>query len=541
MTVNKPEPRLIIIGAGIAGIALASRVRFELGYQNFTIFERESDIGGTWHLNTYPGVGCDVDSHLYSFSFNPNPNWSQRFAEQPEILQYLHNTAEKFGVRPHVQLRTEVVEATWIAEKNVWRVDLKDMENGHKYTCEAEMLVSCVGTISIPKDCNIPNHEVYKGALFHSARWDHSFDYEGKHVAIVGNGCSGAQLMPRVAEKASKVIQFQRSPQWLNDRPNPKISEFRKFCFRYVPLYGRLYRYWLWRSTDMLHGLYITGDISLERQRAEHQAIAERYMRETAPKRYHDILIPTFPLGCKRRVFDPGYLAALHRSNVELTTERIVEFTPTGLRTSKRDIDVDGVVLSTGFKIQEFLSPIQVIGTEKSLNEHWKDTRGAQAYKATFVHGFPNFGIVFGPNAFPAHNSVIYTNETQAEYIIKALIKPVLQGHFSVMDVKQAAETYHSNHVQKRLENMVWNEGCANWNLNSAGRNTTNYHDPTWKFWWDLYWPVWSDFNLYGGKGTVPTSPWTKFGLRLGAASVIIGLALRCWWQGLHYGSYFHS
>ncbi|EQB53512.1 hypothetical protein CGLO_06760 [Colletotrichum gloeosporioides Cg-14] len=536
MAFSKHENRLIIIGAGIAGIALASRLRFELGYKNFTIIERESDIGGTWFLNTYPGVGCDVDSHLYSFSFNPNPNWSQRFAEQPEILQYLHDTADKFGIRPHVQLNTEVVKATWVSEKNLWRVDLKDMKTGHTFSSEAEMLVSCVGTISIPRECNIPNHEVYQGTLFHSARWDHSFQYEEKRVAVVGNGCSGAQLMPRVAEKAARVFQFQRSPQWINDRPNPQISEFRKLCFRFLPLYGKLYRFWLWKSTDALHDLYITGDDALEQQRGKHQAIAERYMREKAPEKYHDILIPSFPLGCKRRVFDPGYLAALHRPNVELSAERIVGFTPSGLRTSKRDIDVDGVVLSTGFKIQEFLSPIEVIGRDKSLNEHWKDTRGAQAYKATFVHGFPNFGIVFGPNAFPAHNSVIFTNETQAEYIIKALIKPVLDGHFSVIEVRQAAETYHSNHVQERLKNMVWTEGCSNWNLDSAGRNTTNYHDPTWKFWWDLYWPVWDDFDLHGGKGTVPTSPWKKLVRGLTVTTVVIGMALSYWQKGFNSG-----
>lgn len=536
MARDQLEPRLLVIGAGIAGIALASRLRFDLGYRNFTIIEREADIGGTWFLNTYPGVGCDVDSHFYSFSFNPNPNWSQRFAEQPEILQYLHDTADKFGVRPHVQLKTEVTQAEWVEGKNVWRVGLKDKGTGHTYHQEAEMLVSCVGTISIPKDCNIPNHESYQGALFHSARWDHSFDYTDKRVAVVGNGCSGAQLMPCVATKASHVVQFQRSPQWINDRPNPRISEFRKWCFRNLPLYGKAYRFWLWWTTDALHNLYITGDESLERERAKHQAVAEKYMRKTAPEKYHDILIPTFPLGCKRRVFDPGYLTALHRPNVELTTERVIEFTPTGLRTSEREIDFDAVVLSTGFKIQKFLSPIEVMGTEKSLNEHWQDTRGAQAYKASFVHGFPNFGIVFGPNAFPAHNSVIFANETQVEYIIKTLIKPVVNGHFEVLDVKQAAENYHSNHVQKKLENMVWNEGCANWNLNDSGRNTTNYHDPTWKFWWDLYWPVWKDFDLSGGKGTLPWSPWAKVGLGAALAPVVLGLAVNSIQQGVLQG-----
>lgn len=517
----RTEPQFIIIGCGTAGIALAARLRFQLGYKNFTIYEREEEIGGTWHLNTYPGVGCDVDSHLYSFSFNPNPNWSRRFAEQPEILQYLNDTVDKFGVRPHVQLKTEVVSAKWLSETNLWQVRLRDMDSGREFIQEAEMFVSCVGTLSLPKDCDIPGHESFRGAIFHSARWNHDIDITGKRIAVVGNGCSGAQLMPEVAKKAGHVIQFQRSPQWINERPNKEFSNFRKWCFRNIPLYGRYFRYSLWSATDGLHTLYMTGSYALDRARDEAQIVAENYMRKTAPEKYHDTLIPKFPLGCKRRVFDPGYLDCLHRSNVELTTERIIEFTETGLKTTKRDIDVNAVILSTGFKVQEFLSPIEVVGRSgKTLNEHWKDTRGAQAYKATFVHGFPNFGIIFGPNAFPAHNSVIYSNETQTEYVIKTLIAPMLQGSFDVLDVKQAAETRDANEVQQNLKSMVWSSGCANWNLDETGRNTTNYHDPTWKFWWSLYWPVWEDFNLYGGHGKLPMAPWTKLGVWAAAMPV---------------------
>ncbi|KAL1296811.1 hypothetical protein AAFC00_004437 [Neodothiora populina] len=518
------EPRLIIIGCGTAGIAMAARLRSQLGYRNFTIYERERDVGGTWFLNTYPGVGCDVDSHLYSFSFNPNPNWSRRFAEQSEILEYLNETVDKFGVRNHVKLRSEVTSANWIPEKGVWKVGLRDMETSHEFFHEAEMVVSCVGTISIPKDCDIPGHENYKGALFHSARWNHNVNLKGKRVGIIGNGCSGAQLMPQVAKEAAEVVQFQRSPQWINDRPNPEFSSLRKWCFANVPLYGKCYRFWVWKSTDVLHSLYVTGDDALERQRAEAQRTAEEYMRRVAPKKYLEILIPKFPLGCKRRIFDPGYLECLHWPNVQLTTERITGFTKTGLRTNRREFELDAVVLSSGFKIQEFLSPIELVGKDgQTLNEHWENTRGAQAYKATFVSGFPNFGIVFGPNAFPAHNSVIFTNETQVEFIIKTLIKPVLRGNFKVLDVKQAAEDYDTNNVQDKLKNMVWNGGCANWNLDAAGRNTTNYHDPTWKFWWELYWPVWEDFNLYGRSGSLPMAPWTKLAIWATAAPVAAG------------------
>lgn len=521
------EPRLIVIGCGVAGIALSARLRSQLGYENFVIYERERSIGGTWYLNTYPGVGCDVDSHLYSFSFNLNPDWSKRFAEQAEILQYLQDTVDKFGIRPHVRLGVEVVEAAWIEEKSVWRVTLRDLEDNHVFHKEAEMLVSCVGTISIPKECNIPGHEKFRGDIWHSARWNHSVSLKGKRVAVVGNGCSAAQLVPYVTREAAHVYQFQRSPQWINERPNRSFTDFQKSCFRYIPLWNRLYRFYLWKNTDALHNLYQSETARSLHNRAAATEHAKAYMMATAPKKYHDLLIPQFPLGCKRRIFDPGYLESLHSPNIELLGEPILEITENGLRTPKRSIDVDAIILGTGFKIQEFLSPITVTGVGGiGLNQHWKDTGGAQAYKATFVTGFPNFGIVFGPNAFPAHNSVIYTNEVQVEYIIKAMVRPILHRDFRLIDVKEAAEHCDATAVQARLKSMVWNAGCSNWNLDAAGRNTTNYPDETWKFWYQLYWPVWKDFNLYGGKGTRPLHPAWKVVAALASLGAIVPVLL---------------
>lgn len=532
----RKEPRAIIIGCGVAGIALASRLRSQLGFENFVIYEREAAVGGTWYLNTYPGVGCDVDSHLYSFSFNLNPDWSKRFAEQPEILEYLNSTIDKFGVRPHVRLQVEVVEAVWVDKESLWRVTLRDLSTDQTFSRDAEILVSCVGTISIPQDCKISGHEQFQGKIWHSARWNHTEQLRGKKVAIVGNGCSAAQLTPAVVQEAKSVVQFQRSPQWINERPNSDFSALAKWSFRHLPLVHRAYRYWLWKRTDALHDLYTSTTQTAIKAREDATRVATDYMVRTAPARYHDILLPKFPLGCKRRIFDPGYLDCLHSEKIELTDEPITEFTTSGLRTAKREIDFDYVILSTGFKIQEFLSPITIRGRHQiTLNEHWKATRGAQAYKATFVSGFPNFGIVFGPNAFPAHNSVIYTNEVQVEFIIKTIFRPILKGSFGVIDVKETAENRDADYVQKELKSMVWNGGCTNWNLDASGRNTTNYHDATWKFWYSLFWPVWKDFNLEGGEGaSLPVHPalkllgtTTTLGLSLAACIYALQFALR--------------
>ena len=525
MTPSSTKPRAIIIGSGVAGIALACRLRSQIHFENFVIYERERELGGTWFLNTYPGVGCDVDSHLYSFSFNPNPDWSRRFAEQDEILAYLNNTVDKFGVRPHLRLGFEVVEASWVEAKGVWRVGLRDIATKHTFWEEAEILVSCVGSISIPKDCTIPGVENYKGDIWHSARWNHQYELQGKNVAVVGNGCSAAQLVPHVVRNAANVTQFQRSAQWINERPNSDFTAAQKWCFRYIPFANKIYRFYLWKNTDALHHLYTSTTAKSVKARAEATELARQYMKDTAPEKYHDILIPKFPLGCKRRIFDPGYLASLHSSNIELTTETILEFTETGLRTDKRSIDFDAVILSTGFKIQEFLSPITIRGKDNiTINTHWKNTHGAQAYKSTFVTGFPNFAMVFGPNAFPAHNSVIYTNEVQVEYIIKSIFTPILKGSFATIDVKASAENHDANTIQQKLKDMVWSSGCSNWNLDSSGRNTTNYHDETWKFWWQLWWPVWKDFELEGGRGAMlPWRPEWKVAASTLAASLMAG------------------
>lgn len=233
---SRQEPRALIIGCGVAGIAIAARLKKDLKFNNFIIFEREKELEGTWLLNTYPGVGCDVDSHLYSFSFNPNPNWSQRFAEQPEILAYLNSTVDKFEIRPHVRCETEIIEAKWAESQKLWKVHIKDRQTGHTFWREAEILVSCVGTISIPKKCEIPNLEKFQGSTWHSARWNHDFDVQGKTVAVVGNGCSAAQLVPRIVKNAKKVYQFQRSPQWITERENRTFTALEKWAFRNVPL-----------------------------------------------------------------------------------------------------------------------------------------------------------------------------------------------------------------------------------------------------------------------------------------------------------------
>ncbi|KAA8915542.1 hypothetical protein TRICI_002281 [Trichomonascus ciferrii] len=525
-----PEPRVLIVGAGVGGIMLGCKMQLQAGFTNYMIYEKNESLGGTWFQNTYPGVGCDVECHFYSFSFNRNPNWSRRFAGQEEILEYVKETADKFGVTEHVRLNTEVLGAKWIAEEEVWRVRLRDVQTGVEFTREAEIFISAVGVFGQPRDCDIPGHDEFEGRIVHTARWDNKLDLTDKRVAVVGNGCSAAQLVPAIAPKVKNLVQFQRTPQYFFERPNREFSSLEKFLFKNIPLWQRIYRYSIYHEADSLHGTYLADTQAHIKQRENQEKHALDYMKRTAPKKYWDILTPDFPVGCKRRIFDPGYLASLHRDNVYLTTDRIARITKDSIITnSGEEYKVDAILLATGYKVQDFLAPMEIIGKNGiSLNRHWEETNGAQAYKSCYVNGFPNFGIVFGPNSFPAHNSVIYTNEVSSDYLIKSMIRPITEGNFKVIEVKESAEMADCTLMQNKLRGTVWSETCKSWNVNSMGRNTTSYYDYAYKFWYNLYWPVWKDFELTGVQSKPPQHPIAsalQTGLALSAATAATAVA----------------
>ncbi|KAA8911060.1 hypothetical protein TRICI_003941 [Trichomonascus ciferrii] len=496
------EPRVLIVGAGVGGIALACKLQMQLDFENYMIYDRNASVGGTWYMSTYPGVGCDIESHFYSFSFNRKPDWEKMFASGGEILEYIRDTAEKFGVTDHVQLNTEVCSAHWVEEDQVWRVHLKNIKTGVEFMREAEVFISAAGVFGRPRDCDVEGCESFRGKIVHTAEWDWSLDLQDKDIAVIGNGCSAAQLVPSLVPLARTLVQFQRSPQYYFERPNRRFTGIEKFLFRYAPFYDLWYRYNIYRDADAFHASFMSDSETQIRQREILQQRSLDYMYRTAPKKYHDILTPDFPAGCKRRIFDPGYLECLHDDRVTLTNDRVARITEDSIVTkSGQEYKVDVICLATGYKVQEFLQPMEIYGKKgKSLQTHWQETGGAQAYKSTYISNFPNLGLLFGPNSFPSNSSVIFTNEVTADYIIKTMIKPILRGHFRSIEVKESAEMVDSSYTQKRLSNSVWSENCTNWNLNSNGKNTTNYYDYACNFWYSRVKPRWKDFNINGGS-----------------------------------------
>ncbi|KAL0932491.1 monooxygenase [Colletotrichum truncatum] len=491
----------VIIGAGPSGIAMAYRLKHELGFEDFTIYEKLDGVGGTWRTNTYPGCGCDLKSHLYSFSFNLNPNWSKELCEQAEILQYMEDTCTKFDLHKHVQCRVECIGANWHNDLDKWEVTLKDLKTGIVYSRYASVLVSAVGAISFPRDVKFTGMEKFQGAMFHTARWDHSVDYRNKKIAIIGNGCSAAQVIPALAKHAALVKQYARSGQWFHSRPNRQYTETDKFMFRWVPFWMRWLRLQIFLDADEETTTYFPTPKGLK-ARLEAEDESTRYIQSVAPKKYWDYIIPKFPLGCKRRIFDPGYLESLNLPNVELIPQGIKEITETGIISSsgvKDDFDI--IVLATGFQVSQFLTPMNIIGTTGvSLHEQWKECRGAQAYLGTHVHNFPNLAILFGPNTFPANNSALFACETQVDYAIKSLFKPLIDRRASVIEVKQAAEDRETNAIHKSLADTVFSGDCSNWYIGDYGRNAASWPGLARSFWFKTYFPDWAAFNMTGGN-----------------------------------------
>lgn len=415
----------------------------------------------------------------------------------------MEDTVDKFDLRKHIHGGVECIGAYWDAKEAKWDVRLKDLMTGIEYIRKATVFVSAVGAISFPRDVKFPGMERFKGAMFHTARWDHSVSYKGKRVAVIGNGCSAAQVVPAVAKEAAFVKQYARSGQWFHVRPNRQYTTWDKLAFRYIPLYQRLLRLKIFLDADEETTTYFPTPKGLkERKRVEDESKA--YIRSKVSEKYSNSLIPDFPLGCKRRIFDPGYLDSLNLPNVQLLAEGIKEITETGIISSSGiEDDFDIIVLATGFQVSQFLTPMHIVGsTGVALHDQWKECRGAQAYLGTYVHNFPNLAILFGPNTFPANNSALFACETQVDYAAKSLFQPLIDHRARVIEVKQSAEDRETNTIHKQLSDTVFAADCSNWYIGDFGRNAASWPGLARSFWWRTYIPDWSAFNFSG------TSPW---------------------------------
>jgi len=452
----------LIVGSGFAGLGAAVRLD-EAGRRDFLVVEKGDSLGGTWRDNSYPGCACDVESHLYSFSFFPNPEWTRTFARQPEIRAYLEATADRYRLRDRIRFGVHVVGAEW--DGTAWDVRTSDGE-----TLRARFVLFGTGALHDPAVPDLEGLDRFTGPAFHSAQWDHSVDLRGKRVAVIGTGASAIQFVPAIAPDVAHLTLFQRTAPWVLPKPDRPIPEGRRRLFRRFPLLQRLQRLSLyWRHEALVAGFMHPAIMKLV------QRLGLLYLRRVfaGDAELRRRVTPTFTMGCKRILMSNDYYPALRRENVTVETAGIERVTERGVVTADGvEHEADVIVFGTGFTVAEGLATMNVTGRDgRKLADAWAD--GPEALLGTTVAGFPNLFTIVGPNTGLGHSSMVFMVESQLNYVLDAL-RTVDRHRAVAIDTRPEAQAEFNADLQDRLAPTVWSTGgCASWYLDASGRNRT--------------------------------------------------------------------
>jgi cation diffusion facilitator CzcD-associated flavoprotein CzcO len=455
---------VLIVGTGFAGLACAIKLQ-EAGFGNLLLLEKAGEVGGTWRENTYPGAACDIPSHLYSLSFEPKTDWSRLYPQQPELLTYLRDVAERNSLRPLIRFNTAMVSARWDEARAVWAVTTTGGP------IEARVLIGGMGPLHWPVYAPLAGIEAFQGVRFHSAEWTHDYDLTGKRVAVIGTGASAIQFIPQVATRAAQVTVFQRTPPWIMPRRDRPISAKWQERYRDHPITRKLFRQYLF----WFHEIRVLGFLGNKRAQKAAAQIATRHIN----KYIKDPLLrakvtPTYALGCKRTLVSDDYYPALTAPNVELTTAGVKEVRARSIVDNEGiERTVDAIIYGTGFEVTTSFERLRLYGTGgRELNQVWSAS-GMSAFKGIAVPGFPNFLLLLGPNSGLGHNSVVIMIEAQVRYIVDLLRKMRTEGIWAVAP-KPAAHDAYSAELARKMAHTVWQEGgCKSWYMDAQGRNTT--------------------------------------------------------------------
>ncbi|MEV4107527.1 NAD(P)/FAD-dependent oxidoreductase [Nonomuraea sp. NPDC049695] len=466
-------PGLAIIGSGFAGIGMAIKLK-EAGFHDFVILEKAAELGGTWRDNTYPGCACDVPSHMYSYSYELNPDWSRMFSPQEEIWDYMRSCADKYGVTQHIRYGKRVVALEYDDARRDWSVATDDGE-----TFRTNAVVSAIGALHIPKFPEISGRESFAGPAFHSAEWDHSIDLTGKRVAVIGTGASAIQFVPQIAPVAGRLTVFQRTPPWIHPKPDFAFSRGARRILR-APGLARTMRgalYWALES----RALGFTVDPRLMKV---HEKLARRHLEAQVPDpALRRRLTPDYLIGCKRILISSDYYPALNRDNVELVTDEIAEIRPYSIVDAAGvEHEVDVIVYGTGFKVVDAIQDQHIVGRGGlKLQDAWQD--GIETYYGITTAGFPNLFFLLGPNTGLGHNSVVFMIESQVRYVIDCL-RLLSRTQARAVEVKPGVQQAFGRRLRERLDPLVWNAGgCTSWYLDEHGVNRTIWPGFTFEYW----------------------------------------------------------
>jgi cation diffusion facilitator CzcD-associated flavoprotein CzcO len=459
-----------IVGSGFAGLGAAVRLR-QAGREDFVVLEKGDTLGGTWRDNTYPGCACDVQSHLYSFSFAPNPEWTRTFARQPEIRAYLERVAARYALRDRIRFGAEVTAARWVGKR--WELQLADGSQVH-----ARAVVWGTGALHEPTVPDLPGLDEFRGTAFHSARWRHDHDLTGRRVAVIGTGASAIQFVPAIQPRVASLTVFQRTAPWVLPKPDRPVSALARRLYRAVPAVQKLQRALIYARNEML----VSGFLK-PRRMAVIERIARIYLHRVFAGRpdLEAKLTPDFTIGCKRILMSNDYYPALKQPNVDVVTEKIVRVTPDGVVTADGvEHEVDTIIFGTGFTVGAGLGKsVPITGRD---GVRLADTGTVEGYLGTTIAGFPNLFVLTGPNTGLGHSSMVFMIESQLNYVIDALRLLDVHG-VTALDTRRDRQEAWNAGLQRRLDGSVWTAGgCASWYLDPDGRNRTLWPGYTFDF-----------------------------------------------------------
>ncbi|KAJ7165464.1 hypothetical protein C8R43DRAFT_986451 [Mycena crocata] len=493
---------VVIVGAGVGGLSMAIALKTRLGITSFKIYETESDIGGTWRDNVYPGASSDIPIHFYSLSSDLNPDWSSTHGSQEDIHTYWKALVAKYELYPHIAFNQRVVSADWNPQKHIYELEIDDVPSGIRTTTTARVLLSAVGILTMPNIPAIPGLKAFKGEIFHTARWRKDVSLHGKRVALIGSGTSAAQILPHISKNPTvKLTQFCRTPGWLFPPVKADYTPAWKWAFRHLPYAIRLNRMGIFLRAELIYFLLFSNAFL----RSLITPIVKRYMTQTAPTEYSKQLIPKYTIGCKRLLIDAGYLTSLHRPNVSLNWDGIESAYDDGLITKTgKMLPFDVMILGTGFISDVFALPIHSRdGT--SIQKYYDSKGGPTAYMGTAIPGFPNLFLISGPNTGTGSTSVIFFQECQITYILQ-LIRPILTGRLASLEVTALATDRYNEAIQARLKDPnSTHTSCLSWyRTGGAGKNYNIFPGSGTLFWWWMRRPRWEDYTVVeAGHGTV--------------------------------------
>ncbi|WP_103337970.1 flavin-containing monooxygenase [Amycolatopsis sp. CA-126428] len=482
--------KVVIVGTGFSGLGQAIQLE-KAGIRDYVILEKAAEVGGTWRDNSYPGCACDVQSHMYSFSYEQNPGWSRSFSPQPEIFDYLKSVADKYRLREKIRFGVELTGAHWDERERRWTATTRD---GREFV--AQFLVSGVGGLHIPQIPGLPGIADFKGQTWHSARWNHEYDLRGKKVAVVGTGASAVQFVPKIAPDVAELTLFQRTPPWIMPKPDHAMPSWARTLFERVPGTQRLYRnalYWLLEARAIgFNGhpaIMKAGELIAKRNIAK--GIKDRALRKK--------VTPDYTMGCKRVLISNDYYPALARPNVDVNTAGIKEVKAHSIVDSAGvEHEVDAIIYGTGFKVTDALEYLDITGVDgRNLAKEWA-SEGMRTHKGITVSGYPNLFFLLGPNTALGHNSVVFMIESQARYVVDAIKLADSRGA-AALDVRPGVQDEFQREIQDKLVKGVWTQGgCKSWYLDAQGVNRTIWPGFTWRYWLETRKVDPADYELSG-------------------------------------------